>query len=114
MLISMQSWALPNTILIHLIEEFYDNVFPQLGQHTRQRPDAVPLIEWALSAAIALPSQPIRFFRAKPHITVCAGQGSTRSALSSSPRLNIFISAKHILPIMRKCLDGWAGPKDRF
>jgi len=47
--------------LIHVIEEFYDNVFPLLGQHTRQRPDAVPLIEWALSRGyrVAIATDPL-------------------------------------------------------
>ena len=65
-------------------------------------------------AAIELPLRPIRFFRAKPRTIVCAGQASSPNALNSFPHLSIFISRKHILPITRKCLGGWAGPKDRF
>ena len=30
-----------------IFDEFYEDVFPHLVQHTRQRPEAVPLIEWA-------------------------------------------------------------------
>src|SRR5215211_2644066 len=35
--------------LVPIMEEFYDEVFPTLAQHTRQRPDAIPFIEWAYS-----------------------------------------------------------------
>jgi FMN phosphatase YigB (HAD superfamily) len=47
--------------LIHFIEEFYDNVFPALAQHTQRRPEAVPFIEWALSCGyrIAIATDPL-------------------------------------------------------
>ena len=47
--------------LILLIEEFYEDVFPTLAQHTRQRPDAVPLIDWARSRGyrIAIATDPL-------------------------------------------------------
>jgi len=47
--------------LIHIIEEFYDNIFPQLAQHTRQRPEAVPFVEWALACGyrIAIATDPL-------------------------------------------------------
>jgi FMN phosphatase YigB (HAD superfamily) len=35
--------------LMPILDDFYDNVFPLLSQHTRQFPDAGPFIEWALS-----------------------------------------------------------------
>jgi FMN phosphatase YigB (HAD superfamily) len=46
--------------LIGLIEEFYDHVFPTLAQHTRQKPEAISLIEWALSCGyrIAIATDP--------------------------------------------------------
>jgi FMN phosphatase YigB (HAD superfamily) len=46
---------------IHVIEEFYDNVFPQLEKHTRQRPNAVPFVEWALGRGycIAIATDPL-------------------------------------------------------
>lgn len=46
---------------IHIIEEFYDNIFPQLGKHTRQRPDAVPFVEWASGRGyrIAIATDPL-------------------------------------------------------
>ncbi|RPJ25688.1 MAG: hypothetical protein EHM33_13830 [Chloroflexi bacterium] len=47
--------------LIHIIEGFYDNIFPQLGGHTRQRPEAVPFVEWALARGyrIAIATDPL-------------------------------------------------------
>ena len=46
--------------LIHVFEEFYDDVFPHLAQHTRQRTAAVPLIDWAYSRGyrIAIATDP--------------------------------------------------------
>jgi FMN phosphatase YigB (HAD superfamily) len=51
----------PKEKLIELIEDFYDNVFQTLGQHTRPKPDAVPFIEWALSCGyrIAIATDPL-------------------------------------------------------
>jgi FMN phosphatase YigB (HAD superfamily) len=47
--------------LAHIIEEFYDDVFPRLSAHTRAQPDAIPLIEWALSCnfRIAIATDPL-------------------------------------------------------
>ena len=47
--------------LIHILEEFYDDVFPILAQHTRQRPDSVPLINWAGSRGyrVAIATDPL-------------------------------------------------------
>ena len=47
--------------LVPVIEEFYDQVFPSLGQHTQRRREAVPLIEWAVSRGyrIAIATDPL-------------------------------------------------------
>ena len=47
--------------LVEVIDDFYDNIFPTIGGHTRQRPDAAPLIEWALSQGfrIAIATDPL-------------------------------------------------------
>src|SRR5262245_15360275 len=37
--------GIPKEELSDVIEEFYDNVFPTLRVHTRQRPEAAPLIQ---------------------------------------------------------------------
>ncbi len=44
-----------------LIEQFYADVFPTLRSHTRQLPEAVPLIEWALSRGyrVAIATDPL-------------------------------------------------------
>ena len=40
---------IPKQDLKDVLEEFYDDIFPTLAEHTRQRPEAVPLVEWALA-----------------------------------------------------------------
>src|SRR5215216_1163794 len=44
-----------------VVERFYDDVFPALGDHTRIRPDAATLIEWAFSRGfrIAIATDPL-------------------------------------------------------
>jgi FMN phosphatase YigB (HAD superfamily) len=53
--------GIPKEEMIGPLEEFYDEVFPSLNEHTRRRPDAVPLIEWALSYGhrIAIATDPL-------------------------------------------------------
>jgi FMN phosphatase YigB (HAD superfamily) len=72
--------------LIHIIEEFYDNVFPLLGQHTRPRPDAVPLIEWAVSCGyrIAIATDPLFPRKATYHRLRWAGFDPERFELVST------------------------------
>lgn len=41
--------GIAKTELLDVIEDFYDNKFPALAAHTKPRPDAGPLVEWALS-----------------------------------------------------------------
>ena len=72
--------------LIHILEEFYDDVFPTLAQHTRQRPDAVPLIEWAYSRGyrIAIATDPLFPRKATYHRLRWAGFDPERFELVSS------------------------------
>jgi len=72
--------------LIHLIEEFYDNIFPQLGGHTRQRPDAVPFVEWAFSRGyrIAIATDPLFPRKATYHRLRWAGFEPERFELVST------------------------------
>jgi FMN phosphatase YigB (HAD superfamily) len=72
--------------LIHIIEEFYDHVFPLLGQHTRPRPDAVPLIEWAISCGyrIAIATDPLFPRKATYHRLRWAGFDPERFELVST------------------------------
>jgi FMN phosphatase YigB (HAD superfamily) len=71
---------------MHILDEFYDNVFPSLGQHTRQRPEAVPLIEWALSRGyrIAIATDPLFPRKATYHRLRWAGFDPERFVLVSS------------------------------
>jgi FMN phosphatase YigB (HAD superfamily) len=53
--------GIPKPELQDALEDFYDNVFPSIGIHTKQRPDAVPLIEWAFSCGyrVAIATDPL-------------------------------------------------------
>jgi FMN phosphatase YigB (HAD superfamily) len=72
--------------LIHIIEEFYDNVFPLLSPHTRPRPDAVPLIDWAVSCGyrIAIATDPLFPRKATFHRLRWAGFDPDRFELVST------------------------------
>ncbi len=53
--------GIPKADLLDVLDDFYDHVFPSIGAHTRQRPEAVPLIEWAFSQGyrIAIATDPL-------------------------------------------------------
>jgi len=72
--------------LIHIIEEFYDNVFPLLGQHTQPRPEAVPFVKWALSCGyrIAIATDPLFPRKATYHRLRWAGFDPDRFELIST------------------------------
>jgi FMN phosphatase YigB (HAD superfamily) len=72
--------------LIHIIEDFYDNVFPELEQHTRQRPDAAPFVEWARSCGyrIAIATDPLFPRKATYHRLRWAGLEPERFDLVST------------------------------
>lgn len=61
--------------LSDVLEEFYDDVFPTLGSHTRVRPDAAALIEWALSRGfrVAIATDPFFPRKATHHRVRWAG-----------------------------------------
>jgi len=52
--------GIPKDELKEVLENFYDEVFPKLAEHTAVRPAAAPLIEWALSCGfrIAIATDP--------------------------------------------------------
>jgi len=58
-----------------VVERFYDDVFPALGDHTRIRPDAATLIEWAFSRGfrIAIATDPLMPRKATYHRVRWAG-----------------------------------------
>jgi len=69
-----------------VIEDFYDNVFPTLAQYVSRIPEAVPLIEWALSRGyrIAIATDPLFPRKATYHRLRWAGFDPERFELVSS------------------------------
>ena len=53
--------GIPKLELIDELEKFYNEIFPSLVVHTRQRPEAVPLIKWAFSCGyrVAIATDPL-------------------------------------------------------
>ena len=72
--------------LIHILDEFYDRVFPMLAGHTRQRLEAVQLIEWAISCGyrIAIATDPLFPRKATHHRLRWAGLDPEHFELISS------------------------------
>jgi FMN phosphatase YigB (HAD superfamily) len=72
--------------IMQVIEEFYDDVFPLLATHTRQRPDALPFIEWALSCGyrLAIATDPLFPRKATFHRLRWAGFEPERFELVST------------------------------
>jgi FMN phosphatase YigB (HAD superfamily) len=58
-----------------VIEDFYDNVFPALAVHTRQRADAAPFVAWAISQGyrVAIATDPLLPRKATWHRVRWAG-----------------------------------------
>ncbi len=72
--------------LSKVLEEFYDHVFPTLQGQTRQRPAAVPLIEWALSCdfRVAIATDPFFPRKATYHRIRWAGLDPEKLELIST------------------------------
>lgn len=72
--------------LSHIIEDFYDNIFPQLEQHTHRRPEAVPFVEWAWAQGyrIAIATDPLFPRKATYHRLRWAGFEPERFELVST------------------------------
>src|SRR5215216_2214934 len=72
--------------MVGLIEDFYDHIFPSLAQHTLQRPEAVPFIEWALTCGyrIAIATDPLFPRKATYHRLRWAGFDPHRFELIST------------------------------
>ncbi|PWB77997.1 MAG: hypothetical protein C3F07_01415 [Anaerolineales bacterium] len=68
------------------LEQFYDEVFPTLGDRTSPRPEAVPLIEWALSNGfrVAIATDPLFPRKATHHRLRWAGLDPERFELIST------------------------------
>jgi FMN phosphatase YigB (HAD superfamily) len=78
--------GLSKEALSGVLEGFYDDVFPTLGDHTRIRPDAALLIEWALSRGfrIAIATDPLMPRKATYHRVRWAGLDPDRLELIST------------------------------
>ena len=61
--------------LYPVIEQFYDEIFPSIGNHTSQRPEAVRLIEWVISCGfrVAIATDPLFPRKATHHRLHWAG-----------------------------------------
>jgi FMN phosphatase YigB (HAD superfamily) len=72
--------------LVQILEEFYDDVFPTLAQHTRKRAAAAPLIEWAYSRGyrLAIATDPLFPRKATYHRLRWAGFDPERFELVST------------------------------
>ena len=78
--------GIPKDELLEVFENFYDEVFPKLAEHTSIRPAAVPLIEWALSCGfrIAIATDPFFPRKATYHRIRWAGLDPERLELIST------------------------------
>lgn len=83
--------------LIEVIENFYDNVFPNLRTTTNPLPDAVPLIEWAISQGyrIAIATDPLFPRKATRHRLRWAGLDPEQFELISTAE-NFHFSKTHL------------------
>ena len=72
--------------LVQILDEFYEEVFPTLAQHTRPKPAAVPLIEWAYACGyrIAIATDPLFPRKATYHRLRWAGLEPERFELVST------------------------------
>ena len=78
--------GVPAPDLVEIIEDFYDNEFPKLRATTDPRPDAVTLIEWAVSQGcrIAIATDPLFPRKATYHRLRWAGFEPEQFELISS------------------------------
>ena len=78
--------GIPREELLDVFENFYEEVFPKLAEHTTARPDAAPLIEWALSCGfrVAIATDPFFPRKATYHRIRWAGLDSEKLELIST------------------------------
>jgi FMN phosphatase YigB (HAD superfamily) len=80
------SLGVPKDQLVAPLNEFYDNVFPSLSVHTRQRPEAKLLIDWAFDCGyrVAIATDPLFPRKATYHRLRWAGLDPERFELVST------------------------------
>jgi len=78
--------GVPNDDLAETLGDFYDNVFPKFESKTEQRPDAVPLIDWAFSKGyrVAIATDPLFPKKATFHRLRWAGFDPAQFAVVST------------------------------
>jgi len=78
--------GIAKTELVEELDSFYDQVFPTLRALTRPRPEAVPLIDWAMSCGyrIAIATDPLFPFKVTQHRLRWAGFDPERFELVSA------------------------------
>ena len=78
--------GVPKDQLIHVIEQFYDEVFPSIGVVTRKREGAVDLVDWAFAKGyrVAVATDPLFPRKAVYHRIRWAGLDPERFELVSS------------------------------
>ena len=81
-----QKLGIPKGELLDVFENFYDEVFPKLAEHTKARPAAAPLIEWALSCGfrVAIATDPFFPRKATYHRIRWAGLDPEKLELIST------------------------------
>jgi len=72
--------------LVEVLNEFYDNIFPDIQPKTNSKPAAAPLIEWAFSKGyrIAIATDPLFLTRATFHRLRWAGLEPERFEIVST------------------------------
>lgn len=78
--------GVPKQELVEIIDDFYDNVFPKIEIKTDRRPEAAPLIEWALSKGyrLAVATDPLFPRKATYHRIRWAGLDPSQFELIST------------------------------
>lgn len=76
----------PKSDLADHLEDFYDNVFPRIESKTNRRPEAAPLIDWALTQGyrVAIATDPLFPLKATHHRLRWAGFDPEQFELVSS------------------------------
>jgi FMN phosphatase YigB (HAD superfamily) len=88
--------GVPKNDLVEHLEVFYNNVFPRIESKTNRRPDAAPLIDWAVSQGyrVAIATDPLFPRKATQHRLRWAGFDPGRFELVSSVE-NFHFSKTH-------------------
>ncbi len=78
--------GIAKTELVEVIDDFYDNIFPTLSAHTKQRKEAALLVEWALAREfrVAIATDPLFPRKATYHRVRWAGIDPDRVELIST------------------------------